>query len=90
MDIFAFRAVCVPYECLITMEVKRYQIPGTGVTDRRELPCECWESNLGPLQEQEVFLTTEPSLLSPLLRFTYFYFVCMNVCMHAYEINVKF
>lgn len=26
--------------------------PGTGVVGGYELPCECWESNLGPLQEQ--------------------------------------
>jgi len=36
--------------------------PGTGVTDSCELPCGCWELNSGPLQEQLVFLTTEPSL----------------------------
>ena len=32
----------------------RHQIPGTGVTDRGELPCRCWELNLGPLEEQPV------------------------------------
>ena len=26
-----------------------------------ELPCECWESNPGSLQEQYMLLTTEPS-----------------------------
>ena len=26
--------------------------------------CDCWELNLGPLEEQLVFLTTEPSLQS--------------------------
>ena len=36
--------------------------PGTGVTDSCELPCGCGELNLGPLGEQSVFLTTEPSL----------------------------
>ena len=35
---------------------------GTGVVDDRELPCGCWESNLEPLEEQPVLLTTEPSL----------------------------
>ena len=28
------------------------------------LPCGCWELNPGPLKEQPVFLTTEPSLHS--------------------------
>jgi hypothetical protein len=26
------------------------------------LPCGCWELNLGPLEEQSVLLTSEPSL----------------------------
>lgn len=34
--------------------------PGTGVTGW-ELPCGCWISNPGPLQEQPVLLYTEPS-----------------------------
>jgi hypothetical protein len=43
--------------------------PGTGVTDHYELPCQCSALNLGPLEEQCVLLTTEPSpaLLSCLL-----------------------
>lgn len=28
-----------------------------------ELLCGCWELSLGPLQEQQVLLTTEPSFL---------------------------
>lgn len=36
--------------------------PGTGVTDAHEPPCECWELNLGPLQELQVLLATELSL----------------------------
>ena len=36
--------------------------PGTGVTDRCELSCGCWELNPGPLEEQSMLLTTEPSL----------------------------
>ena len=31
-------------------------------SDSCELPCECWEVNPGPLEEQSVFLTTEPFL----------------------------
>jgi hypothetical protein len=30
--------------------------PWNGVTDDCELPCGCWEANLGPLQEQPVLL----------------------------------
>jgi hypothetical protein len=28
-----------------------------------EPPCDCWELNSGPLEEQIVLLTSEPSLL---------------------------
>ena len=38
------------------------RFPATEVTDRCELPCGCWELNLGPLEEQSVLLNTEPSL----------------------------
>jgi hypothetical protein len=31
-------------------------------TDGCEQPCGCWELNSGPLEEQSVLLTTEPSL----------------------------
>jgi hypothetical protein len=31
-------------------------------TDGCEPPCGCWELNSGPLEEQPVLLTTEPSL----------------------------
>ena len=32
------------------------------VTDSCEPPCGCWDLNSGPLEEQSVLLTTEPSL----------------------------
>ena len=35
--------------------------PGTGVTVC-ELPCECWELNQDPLEEQPVLLTISPAL----------------------------
>ena len=36
--------------------------PATGSSDSCELPYGCWELNPGPLEEQSVLLTTEPSL----------------------------
>ena len=36
--------------------------PGTGVKSGCESPCGCWVLKLGPLQEQHVLLSTEPSL----------------------------
>ena len=41
--------------------------PGTGIKDSCELPCGYWELNSGPLEEQPVLLTTEPSP-APILR----------------------
>lgn len=34
--------------------------PGSSIKDVCELPCECWESNLGPLGEQQVHVTALP------------------------------
>lgn len=36
--------------------------PATGVLGAYELPCGYWQWNLGPLQDQQVLLTAEPSL----------------------------
>jgi hypothetical protein len=38
------------------------RVSDLGITDSCELPCGCWELNSGPLEEQSVLLTTEPSL----------------------------
>jgi len=43
---------------------------GTGVIDSCELPCGCWDLNLGLLEEQPALLTAEPSLQSPLFGHT--------------------
>ena len=39
---------------------RTHQVPRTGVAHSCELPCGCWELNLGPLEEQLVLLTDEP------------------------------
>ena len=39
------------------------------ITDGCEPPCGCWELNSGPLEEQSVLLTTEPSLPPPVILF---------------------
>ena len=36
--------------------------PSTGITNGSQVPCGYWELDLGHLEEQPVFLTTEPSL----------------------------
>jgi hypothetical protein len=53
-------------------------------------PCGCWELNLGPLKDQIVFLTAEPSL-QPLPLFVCFLIVvfcflgCLFVCLFETE-----
>ena len=47
------------------MVVGEHRILKTGITDRCELPCGCWELNLGHLEEQPMILTTEASLQFP-------------------------
>jgi hypothetical protein len=41
------------------------------IADGCEPPCGCWDLNSGPLEEQSVLLTTEPSLQSHKLFFNY-------------------
>ena len=60
---------CVSLAC---MSVWGCQIPKTEVPDTWELPSGCWELKLHHLEEQPVFLTTQPSLLSLLLWLFYF------------------
>jgi hypothetical protein len=45
--------------CSLQTHQKRASDP---ITDDCEPPCGCWELNSGPLEEQSVLLTTEPSL----------------------------
>ena len=67
---------CFACMCLCTMCMQYPQRPeedirshGTEVKDNCQLPCGCWELNPGPLQEQPVLLTTEPSLQPPAFMF---------------------
>ena len=49
--------VCMPWR-----PEEDTRTPETGVLDDCELSCRCWHSNSTPMQEQQMFLTTEPSL----------------------------
>jgi hypothetical protein len=61
--------------CLHVCLCEGVRYPRIGVTDSCELSIGWWELNLGPLEEQPVLLTTEPSL-QPL---TYFCCYCLLV-----------
>ena len=45
------------------------------ITDGCEPPYSCWELNSGPLEEQSVFLTAEPSLVQNSVGIVLFCFV---------------
>ena len=50
------------------------------ITDGCEPPCGCWDLNSGPLEEQSVLLTPEPSL-QPVTSFLYVSVFCLHACI---------
>ena len=69
---FASMDVCA-YVCRVPRRSEEgigYSNPGTGVTGGCESPRGCWEPNLDPLQQLQVFLASEPSVRP--LRFNKF------------------
>ena len=57
--------ICIYNSCLQTHQ-KRASDP---ITDGCKSPCGCWELHSGPLEEQSVLLTAEPSFQPPCLQF---------------------
>lgn len=52
---FMWMYVCAPHGCLVPAEVRGgHWTPRTRVMNGHEPPRACWESNMGPLQEQPV------------------------------------
>jgi hypothetical protein len=45
-----------------------------------ETPCDCWDLNSGPLEEQSVLSSTEPSHQPPQL---YSYHLFLNLCVYV-------
>lgn len=63
MCVYSYMYVCVPYGYLVPKEAKHgVRSPGTGVTYGCEKSHGYWKLNPDPLPEQQVFLTSEPSL----------------------------
>jgi hypothetical protein len=58
------------------------------ITDGCESPCGCWELNSGPLEEQSVLLTAEPSLQHFIISFEYLRAHCRNPELSPVELNV--
>lgn len=58
MCVFLSICLCSPYVEKPGRSEEGVKSLETGVIGSREPPCACWESNLGPLQEQKLLLTT--------------------------------
>lgn len=55
--------VCVPCECLLSVEeVRVLDSPGMGITDGCEPPCWYRKLSLGPLQDEKLPLSTRQTL----------------------------
>jgi hypothetical protein len=64
-ECFACMYFCSPYACLVFMDSRRTgdrRFPETRVMDGCESVHGCWELNSGPLEEQQVLLTTEQTV----------------------------
>jgi hypothetical protein len=70
-ECFGHMCTCVPCVCWCPQRSgEGIRFPGTGVMDGCGLPCRCWDSNLGPLQEQHCAL--HRSAISPAPMTIYF------------------
>jgi hypothetical protein len=67
--------ICVHCSCLQTLQKRASDF--FFVTDGCEPPCGCWDLNFGPLEEQSVLLTAEPSH-QPCIWFLFNFFVVLE------------
>jgi hypothetical protein len=67
-----FVSVCVYIQLAVPMNAREGTgSSGTGVTNDCGSPvCRCWRLNPGPLEEQQVFLSSEPTLQPTLTCFS--------------------
>ena len=85
-ECFACRYVCVPRACLVPAEVKKRVSDSLKLNyDGDKPPCGCWKLNLDPLQEQQVFFTTELCLQTPSM----YNFYSMWVLCHMYFLSLE-
>lgn len=54
---------------------------GTGITERCDSPCGCWELNPDPLAEQPVLLMAESSLQPQDFCYFLILFECVGLCV---------
>ena len=82
----------VPFPCLAPVEAgKDIGSLGTEVTDSCEPPWDCWELYLGPMEEQSVLTTAEPSFQSPSFSYKGVGWFCgWKMSIHAREAALLF
>jgi hypothetical protein len=66
LSLFPFKDLFIYKSTLKLSSDTNQKMASDPIIDGREPPCGCWELNSGPLEEQSVLLTSEPSL-QPLL-----------------------
>jgi hypothetical protein len=83
LKIYLFYVYEYTVRCLQTHQKRASDL----ITDGCEPPCGSWELNSGPLEEQSVLLTTEPSLQPRVLRQNFKY--QPGVVAHAFDPSTR-
>jgi hypothetical protein len=84
-ECFAYKNVCVPHLCLVPMPEKGIRSPlYSSYIDSCEMPCGCYELNLGSIEASALNPITEP-ITSPLPHLSNFIFTLMyNMYEYVY------
>lgn len=85
----AYPSVHHAHACHPWRSAEGIRSPGTGLMDGYGSPSECWESNFGCMQEQQVLLITEPSpwpLFVILTRSVNFTCNRATLCVEAHKV----
>lgn len=53
--------VCASHVCLVSIKTRAIKVSVIRITDDCKLSCGYWKLNLGPVREQKILLTMEPS-----------------------------
>lgn len=64
-------AMCMPDAC----RIQKRALNSLNWKDDHEPPCGCWKLRPGALQEQQVLLSTEPSIYSPLWLYNSYIYI---------------
>ena len=65
MYLFMYSFIYLLYVSILSSLRTHQKRASNLITDGCEPPCSCWDLNSGPLEEQSVLLTAEPSSVQP-------------------------